>query len=132
MSQSPSWKRRLLRPFTDNEVSTEEPGAYPELDGERVDRPPSDVYEVLVDVVGGRDGWTIVDEHPDERRLEVEVETATLGFVDDLSLRVDARNDGEASTVHAHSRSRVGEGDFGQNARTVRECFRRLRRRSED
>ena len=50
---------------------------------------------------------------------EAVASTRLLGFKDDVSIHVQAQA-GDASLVHMRSRSRLGRGDFGTNARRIR------------
>ena len=55
--------------------------------------------------------------------------TRLLGFEDDVTVTVEAH--GAGSLVNMRSRSRVGRGDFGQNARNIRELQSALESRLE-
>ncbi len=124
MADSPSLVQKLVRPFSTNEVSTDESGWYPEIEPHRYDLPADEVFEAAREAIRGRDRWEIVESDDQGRRLDVEVTTEMMEFVDDLVVEIE-ENDGDV-VVHAESQSRVGEGDFGQNARTIREFFERL------
>jgi hypothetical protein len=57
-----------------------------------------------------------------EEKLHIEV--PVLFFTDDLT--VTLRRDGDYTIVDARSASRVGKGDFGENARHLRQLLRAL------
>lgn len=59
--------------------------------------------------------------------LTMTATTRVLGFVDDLQLHLERQADG-TTHVHVTSASRVGQLDFGQNARNIRELFAELQR----
>jgi uncharacterized protein (DUF1499 family) len=66
----------------------------------------------------GRLGWQIDAIVPAEGRLEATDATAFFGFKDDIVIRVRALDGG--SRIDVRSKSRVGLGDVGANARRVR------------
>jgi len=68
--------------------------------------------------------WRVVGEHTGEGRIAAEATTARLRFVDDIEIRVEAREGG--SRVRVRSASRVGTTDFGTNARRIRAYLARL------
>jgi uncharacterized protein (DUF1499 family) len=115
---------KIIRPFVNNEVSTDEPGWYPEIEPQRYEVSADEVFEAARESIRARERWETVEADGEARRLEVEVTTEMMDFVDDLVVEVEERDGG--AVVHAESQSRVGEGDLGQNAQTVREFFDRL------
>lgn len=124
MADSPSLVQKLVRPFVNNEVSTDESGWYPELEPHQYQTSPDEAFEAVREAIRQRERWEVVEADEKKRRLEVEVTTEMVEFVDDLVVEIDERDGG--SIVRAESQSRVGRGDFGQNAQTVRELFGRL------
>jgi hypothetical protein len=71
-----------------------------------------------------RMGWEIVAADPAAGRIDAVATTPWFGFKDDVRLQVTAQ--GEASRIDVRSRSRVGRGDAGTNARRVREFLKRV------
>jgi uncharacterized protein (DUF1499 family) len=69
-------------------------------------------------------GWEIVAVVPSEGRLEATDSTAFFGFKDDVVVRVRASEAG--SRVDARSKSRVGLGDVGTNAKRIRAFFKQM------
>ena len=69
-------------------------------------------------------GWKIVAYLPAEGRLEATDTTLFFGFKDDVVVRVRASDGG--SRVDVRSKSRVGLGDVGTNARQVRAFLRMM------
>lgn len=131
MAESPSLLKKLLRPALVNDVKTGESKWYPELQPRRYRASAEDVFSAARRVINERENWRVTSAHPDEGRIEAEIETKVVGFIDDLTVTVEgeeAAGNGEAgeTVVNVHSRSRVGQGDMGQNARTIREFFERL------
>jgi uncharacterized protein (DUF1499 family) len=127
MSQSPSLLKRVLRPFAINEVETGKSAWYPELQPHVYDQPPEEVFDAVCEVVDRHRRWTPVGDNPGQLRLDVEVRTKLVGYVDDMTIWV-MPTDGGKTEVSARSASRVGRSDFGQNARTIQDLFGRLDR----
>ena len=65
--------------------------------------------------------WRVVKT--DENTIHVEV--PVLFFTDDLTVHVDTDDKGQ-TRVNAESKSRVGQGDFGENRRHVAQFLRAL------
>lgn len=124
MSDDPSVFQRVLRPFVTNDVATDRSGWYPELRPRHYGADPEDVLVAVRRVAEDREGWRVVEVDEEAGRAALEVETEVVGFVDDVTVTVE-RADGE-TRLQARSQSRVGLGDFGQNARTLEELFDRL------
>ena len=69
-------------------------------------------------VAGFQKGWTVVKLDRAEGTLQAEARTQLLKFVDDVTIRVRPA-DGQRVSVDVLSRSRLGKGDFGTNARRI-------------
>jgi uncharacterized protein (DUF1499 family) len=69
-------------------------------------------------------GWEIVSADPAAGRIHAVATTFWFGFKDDVTVRVTAQEG--ASRIDVRSRSRVGRGDAGTNARRVRAYLKRL------
>jgi uncharacterized protein (DUF1499 family) len=68
-------------------------------------------------------GWQITYSNPESGSLEATETSRIFRFVDDISVRL--RADGPSATVvDVRSKSRVGRGDMGANARRI-EAFRK-------
>ncbi len=63
--------------------------------------------------------WTVTKTDAAAGTLTAEVRTAFGGFTDDLTVLV-VPNGPDAARVTVRSRSRVGRGDLGENARHIR------------
>lgn len=125
MSEKPSLLKRALRPLLINEVETGKSVWYPEIQPRVYDADLQEVFDAVCAVVDRHPRWIAEADNPEQMRLDVEVRTKMVGFVDDLIIWVQPIDDGRAE-VSARSSSRVGQGDFGQNARTIEELFERL------
>ncbi|HBQ58905.1 MAG TPA: DUF1499 domain-containing protein, partial [Balneolaceae bacterium] len=62
-------------------------------------------------------GWTMVAENKEEGRIEAYEKLAWYGFIDDVVIRVDTTANG--SQVDIRSKSRIGRGDLGVNAKRI-------------
>ena len=74
--------------------------------------------------------WTIKYENVDDGLIEGMSVTAVFRFRDDFVIRVRSKDDG--SIVDMRSRSRLGKGDLGANAKRIREYFDHLRKELQD
>lgn len=72
-------------------------------------------------------GWKIVAYVPAQGRLEATDSTAFFGFKDDVVVRV--RPSGAGTLLDVRSKSRVGLGDAGTNAKRVRAFLRLMGKR---
>ena len=112
--------------------ATQQARAYPDLRTLVIPRPVEEVYELTLDLVGGRRGlgWRVVTEEPPQTRpsrpgvIQAVDRTLILGFTDDISIRI-AGGDTEAR-VDIRSASRYGPHDLGANAARIRRFMRDL------
>lgn len=63
-------------------------------------------------------GWEIVAADAPAGRIEAIATTRLLRFKDDVAIRL--REDGAGTRVDVRSKSRLGRGDLGTNARRIR------------
>ena len=113
-----------LRAPTDNpaEYSGDESArlqleAYPDIETIVLLDPPSFVFETALAVAEDM-GWEIVASNASEGRIEATATTPWVGFKDDVVIRI--RADGPETRVDVRSKSRVGRGDMGVNAKRIR------------
>lgn len=111
---------------TVNDVTTGETPAYPEIVPHRYAETPDRVYAAAQEAISGMARWKIVREDPGAKRIEAEIRTFLLGFTDDVTVWIV--QDGAGSRVMIRSHSRVGRGDLGENARTLRALQREIDR----
>jgi uncharacterized protein (DUF1499 family) len=97
--------------------------AYPDIRPVRLDVAPAEAFERALAAVD-RMGWRLVAAEPAEGRIEATDRTFWFGFYDDVVIRV--RPADAASIIDIRSKSRVGRGDIGTNARRVRALTRLL------
>jgi uncharacterized protein (DUF1499 family) len=69
-------------------------------------------------------GWQIVAQDPAEGRIEATATTFWFGFKDDVVIRIAPTHAG--SRVDVRSKSRVGRGDAGANAKRIRTFLRAM------
>jgi uncharacterized protein (DUF1499 family) len=124
MSGSPTLVQRLLRPLLVNDVETGESEWYPELQPRRYRESYDDVLAYARRAIEEGARFQLRSVSPEKGRLEAEARTKLVGFVDDVTISLE-RTDGEV-VVSIRSRSRVGRGDMGQNAKTIKELYDRI------
>ncbi|HTZ78154.1 MAG TPA: DUF1499 domain-containing protein [Stellaceae bacterium] len=92
---------------------------YPDIAPLILKLPPDQALVLAVDQAT-RMGWTIVNIDAAHGRLEATDRTFWFGFTDDIVVRVTADEGAGGSRLDIRSKSRVGRGDLGTNARRVR------------
>jgi uncharacterized protein (DUF1499 family) len=108
-----------------NDVTTGQSAAYPGLRPRVYPVAPDVAWEVARETIGRMRRWRVVKEDRAGLRLEAELRTALLGFTDDITVSVEEA-EGGGSRVMIRSRSRVGKGDLGENARSIRALQREM------
>ncbi len=108
-----------------NEVETGATPEYPEIQPHYYSTDSARIYEEALASVDALERWEVADRDRSQRRIEAERTTRLLRFVDDITIRVEPVTEYVAQ-VHVRSASRVGEADFGQNARNIEEFFDEL------
>lgn len=97
--------------------------AFPDIEPLVLPVPPPEAFRLAS--AAARDlGWQIVSADEEALRIEAVDTTFWFGFNDDVAVRVRAVPGG--SRVDVRSKSRVGAGDLGANARRVRALLRAL------
>lgn len=76
------------------------------------------VWTTVHQLAGLQQGWTLTQVDPAEGLVQAEARTPLLKFVDDVTIRVRPAS-GQRISVDLLSRSRVGKGDLGTNARRI-------------
>ena len=109
-----------------NVVETGRTPEYPNITP-RVYRESRDrVFDAALHAVHRLPRWSLISSRPESGEIRAEARTRMLRFVDDVLIRVTAG--GETAVVTVRSASRIGRGDFGQNARNIRAFFDELDR----
>jgi hypothetical protein len=91
--------------------------AYPDIKAQYLTVPVDRAFSFALEAVH-KMGWTIVAADGERGRIEATDTTFWYGFTDDIVVRVSA--EGDLSRIDIRSKSRIGRGDFGTNARRVR------------
>ena len=86
---------------------------------------PKQIFERARALASKRPGWKIVEANVKAGRLRIEARTRILRFVDDVTIKVSPA-EGGGSLLNMESRSRVGLGDLGTNARRVGDFLRKF------
>lgn len=104
-----------------NEVETGKTPEYPEVQPGYYSTEPDRILRESAASVEALERWVLVEQNQAQRQIAAERRTR-LGFVDDIIIRVEPVTE-FVSQVNVRSASRVGKGDFGQNARNIEEFF---------
>ena len=105
------------------EVAAFQKSAYPDIAPVALDVPPQRAFERALDAARSM-GWDVVEANLSEGRIEATDRTFWFGFRDDVVVRILPAGGG--SRIDVRSKSRVGRGDAGTNAKRVREYLARL------
>jgi uncharacterized protein (DUF1499 family) len=109
-----------------NVVETGKTPEYPEIQPQYYSTDdPVRVYEESKASVEELERFELVESDPADRVIRAEATTSVFGFVDDVTIRIEPVTE-FVTRVHVRSASRVGKGDFGQNARNIEEFFEEL------
>lgn len=113
----------LLRWFTRNWADTDEPGD-PAVRPVDLAMPVGQAIQHIQQVIERLPRWRV--ESVEEAAGTIRATRRTrLGFVDDITIRLEATATG--CRVHARSQARLGKGDLGQNRRNLVELIGALR-----
>lgn len=109
-----------------NDVETGKSEAYPELKPVLWKGSYSAVFWVSARTAKAMPLWTLTNVQLSDGVIQAEARTPTMGFVDDVWIKVEQTSQG--IKVSMRSKSRVGKSDFGANARRIQEYLARLQR----
>ena len=104
-------------------VAAAQAAAYPDIKPVLLAVRPATAFERAFAAARGM-GWTIAAADPAAGIIEATDTTRWLRFKDDIVIRVRPSDSG--SRIDARSVSRVGRGDFGANAKRIRQFLSRL------
>ncbi|MGZ3699831.1 MAG: DUF1499 domain-containing protein [Bdellovibrionota bacterium] len=102
---------------------------YPDLGPAIMNVPKEDAFTFMELAANQMQGWEITRVDRDALQIEAVATSKLFRFQDDIVMEVrrhDRSNGG--AEIHMRSRSRVGKGDFGANARRIRVFLSRLKR----
>ena len=98
--------------------------AYPDIQPLMLAMPVDSAFTLAV-LAAREMGWEMVDQDRRQGRIEATATTPWMGFKDDVVIRVSSASG--IARVDVRSKSRVGRGDVGANARRIRQYLQRLR-----
>jgi uncharacterized protein (DUF1499 family) len=98
--------------------------SYPDLQPLMMAMPVDSAFSLAVRAANGM-GWEMVDQDRAQGRIEATATTPWMGFKDDVVIRVSSASG--IARVDVRSKSRVGRGDVGANAKRIRQYLQRLR-----
>ncbi|MCI0391575.1 MAG: DUF1499 domain-containing protein [Acidobacteria bacterium] len=102
---------------TINDVKTGATPEYPDVQPQRFNQPLDKVFEAALTVAQAM-GWEIRETNREQGIIEAVATTRLFKFKDDVTLMIT--REGDATVVNVRSKSRVGKGDLGTNARRIR------------
>lgn len=102
--------------------------AYPEIETVWFSAPMEEVMDEALAIIEER-GWDLVSSDEEEGRLEATEKLAWFGFKDDVVIRIGT--DDEGTRVDMRSKSRIGRGDMGVNAKRIKRFLEDLEERVE-
>lgn len=111
-----------------NVVETGKTPEYADILPQYYSTDPQRVFDESAATVKSLQDWTVITEDRAALTVKAERKTRLMGFVDDVVIKVEPVTE-FATRVHIKSSSRVGKGDFGQNARNIQQFFTELDRR---
>ena len=108
-----------------NDVETGKTPEYPDVQPQYYSTDPARVFDEARAAIVEMDRWKVVRSDQAQRTIHAERRSRIFGFVDDVTVRVEPATE-FVTQVNVRSASRVGKGDFGQNARNIETFFRAL------
>jgi uncharacterized protein (DUF1499 family) len=113
-----------------NDVTTGQSAEYGDLKPRQYAHDAQTVFRAVQNVAKSTRGWHITAADPAAGELHAEARVLLTPFTDDVTVWVQpAEGD---SRVTVRSRSRVGRGDLGVNARRIRSFLRALDRQLDE
>ena len=111
-----------------NDVETGKTPEYPDLQPHDYQAGLDSVARSVKTVLGRLRGWELVGEGKGPVGVQIHAvrTTRVFRFKDDVTIRI--RPQGGQTRVSVRSKSRLGNADFGQNARNIRELLEALDR----
>lgn len=107
---------RLIWPRI-NDVKTGATPEYPDIQPQRFNQPFDKVFEVAANAAQAM-GWEIRETDRERGIIEAIATIPVFKFKDDVTVTIT--REGDATIVNLRSKSRVGKGDLGANARRIR------------
>jgi len=108
---------------TINDVRTGATPEYPELQPQRFTKPFDQVFAAAAATAREMD-FAVAAQSSEKGEILAVATTRVLRFKDDVTITLG--REGQAVSVNVRSRSRIGKGDLGANARRIRDFQARL------
>lgn len=102
---------------TINDVRTGATPEYPELRAQRFEQPYERVFAIALATAMNLE-LEVTSQSAQRGTIAAVATTPVFRFKDDVTIEV--QRDGEGTLVNMRSKSRIGKGDFGANARRIR------------
>ena len=99
-----------------HDVKTGETAEYPNVQPQSFAHPAYRVYDAALATAQSL-GWEIIGEDRNAGEIQAVATVPIVHFKDDVTITV--KPDGTHTAVNVRSRSRVGKGDLGVNARRI-------------
>ena len=112
-----------------NDVETGKTPEYPDLRPVRYQTSQELVLDAALHAVHALPRWLMVSYDRQGGHIRAEATSRLFRFVDDVTINV--AEDAGGALVTVRSASRIGRGDFGQNARNIRAFLAELDRAVE-
>jgi uncharacterized protein (DUF1499 family) len=110
--------------YAGDSIARQQLEAYPDIKPLMLAMPVDSAFTLALETV--RDmGWELVDQNRRDGRIEATATTPFMGFKDDVVIRISSASG--ISRVDVRSKSRVGRGDVGANAKRIRAYLDKLR-----
>lgn len=107
----------------DPAIAVQQQKAYPTLKPLVIARPAAAAFERATRAAM-QQGWVIVASDPVAGRIEATDTVPWWGFKDDVVIRLTPQGDG--TRIDVRSKSRVGKGDLGVNAKRIGDYLARI------
>ncbi len=104
--------------------ASQQQAGYPDLAPLRLKQPPDEAFSRAQLAARSMPGWTITREDSAAHAIEGTETSNLFRFVDDFVIEVRPADGG--SVVQMRSKSRVGKGDVGANAKRIKAYFAKL------
>jgi uncharacterized protein (DUF1499 family) len=99
-----------------NDVKTGATPQYADLQPQRFNQPLEKVFAAALEVSQAQ-GWEIRETKPEQGIIEAIATTKLFKFKDDVTITITSESG--STVVNVRSKSRVGKGDMGANARRI-------------
>jgi uncharacterized protein (DUF1499 family) len=108
---------------TINDVRTGATPEYPDIQPQRFSKPADQIFAAALSTAREMD-LEIISQSPEKGEIQAVATTRILRFKDDVTISVTREG-----LVNVRSKSRIGKGDLGTNARRIRDFQSALGRR---